>query len=70
LELPVTVAANCWVRKFETLTLPGCTVTRTADCVVVDVLVLLPPPQPQLDNMIDRKNSPMAARVMNVPWGD
>jgi hypothetical protein len=32
--------------------------------------VVPPPPQPLLNKMIDRKNSPVAARVMNVPWGD
>jgi hypothetical protein len=51
---------NCWVRKFETLTLAGCTVTRTADCVTVVVLVL-PPPQPLKNRMNgERRNSPMA----------
>jgi hypothetical protein len=38
--------------------------------VTVVVLVLLPPPQPVLNKMMDKKNSPVAARVMNVPWGD
>jgi hypothetical protein len=61
---------NCWVRKFETLTLAGCTVTRTEDCVTVVVLVL-PPPQPVLNKIIDKKkNSPVAARVMDVPRED
>jgi hypothetical protein len=32
--------------------------------------VVLPPPQALINKMIDRNNSPMAARVMNVPWGD
>jgi hypothetical protein len=39
-----------------------------ADFVVVVVVEVLPPPQPLKQKMMEEKNSPMAARVMDVPW--
>jgi hypothetical protein len=49
--------------------------TATVLCGALTVTVMtvaggavLPPPQPLLIKMMDRKNSPMAARVINIPW--
>ena len=66
LLVPLTVALQVTVCPTATVLFEAVTVTEMVD----DGVVVLPPPQPLLNKMIDRKNSPVAARVMNVPWGD
>jgi hypothetical protein len=65
LFVPVTVAVkvNVW---------PTATVLCGADTVTLTRLdggaVLLLPEQPLKNKMISKKNSPVAARFMDVPW--
>jgi hypothetical protein len=66
LLVPLTVAVQVTVCPTTTVLFEAVTVTEMVD----DGVVVPPPPQPLLNKMIDRKNSPVAARVMNVPWGD
>jgi hypothetical protein len=65
--VPVTVAVKVTVWPISTVLFDAVTVTEMR---LDGGAVLLPPPQALTKKMIDRKNSPMAARVMNVPWGD
>jgi hypothetical protein len=67
LVVPVTFAVK--FNDWPTTTVVFAAVTVTV--VRVDGgAVVLPPPQPLLNKMIDRKNSAVAARFMNFPWED
>jgi hypothetical protein len=65
--VPVTVAVKVTVWPIITVLFDAVTFTEMRPD---GGAVLLPPPQALTNKMMDRKNSPMAARVMNVPWGD
>ena len=65
--VPVTFAVK--VNVWPTTTVLFGAVTDTE--MRLDGGAVVPPPeQPLKHKMIDRKNSPVAARVMDVPWGD
>jgi hypothetical protein len=62
----VTVALKFNVWPTATLLCGAVTVTLRLD----GGAVLLLPEQPLKNKMIGKKDSPLAARVMDVPWGD
>ena len=64
LFVPVTVAVKVNVLPTAKVFCGAVTVTLRLD----GGAVLLLPEQPLKTKIIDKKNSPVVARVMNVPW--